>query len=165
DGRHIASGSGDRTIRIWDAQTGQPVGTPLEGHASWVYSVAYSPDGTHIASGSHDQNMRIWEVQPNMPHTNQLYHSHLVKLSPRLNHSLCNPHNLNALHNGSDIQLSITSDGWIVDSACSPPALVMWLPPHNRNLYTPSTNHIIGAHTEVDLSDFAHGPDWTKCMK
>jgi WD40 repeat protein len=52
DGRHIISGSDDKTIRMWDAETGSAVGKPLEGHTGGVSSVAYSPDGRHIISGS-----------------------------------------------------------------------------------------------------------------
>ncbi len=48
NGQYIISGSSDSTIRIWDAETGAPVGNPLRGHTDWVRSVAYSPDGRHI---------------------------------------------------------------------------------------------------------------------
>src|SRR5258708_28507838 len=61
DGRYIISGSLDRTIRIWDVETGAVVGEPLVGHTGAVLSVAYSPDGHHIASGSRDQTIRIWD--------------------------------------------------------------------------------------------------------
>ncbi|KAI0310037.1 hypothetical protein OF83DRAFT_1071175 [Amylostereum chailletii] len=60
DGTRIVSGSDDWTIRIWDAETGQPVGKPLQGHTSEVNSAAYSPDGTRIVSGSYDKAVRIW---------------------------------------------------------------------------------------------------------
>ncbi|KAI5117200.1 hypothetical protein M0805_004970 [Coniferiporia weirii] len=63
DGRHIVSGSRDKTLKIWDAQTGDAVGEPLTGHEDWVRSVAYSPDGRHIVSGSHDRTLRIWDAQ------------------------------------------------------------------------------------------------------
>jgi WD40 repeat protein len=65
DGRHIVSGSYDRTIRIWDAETGAAVGNPLEGHTLSVSSVAYSPDGRHIisGSGSDDKTIRIWDAE------------------------------------------------------------------------------------------------------
>jgi WD40 repeat protein len=63
DGRHIISGSFDKTIRIWDAETGAAVGKPLEGHTDWVNSVAYSPDGRHIISGSYDKTIRIWDAE------------------------------------------------------------------------------------------------------
>ncbi|KAI5118071.1 hypothetical protein M0805_003660 [Coniferiporia weirii] len=63
DGSHVVSGSGDNTLRIWDAQTGNPVGGPLTGHSGSVNSVAYSPDGIHIVSGSADNTLRIWDSQ------------------------------------------------------------------------------------------------------
>jgi len=63
NGCYIATGSGDRTIRIWDAETGSAVGNPLEGHTDWVSSVVYSPDGWHIISGSFDKTIRIWNAE------------------------------------------------------------------------------------------------------
>ncbi|EMD31454.1 hypothetical protein CERSUDRAFT_144952 [Gelatoporia subvermispora B] len=62
DGTRIASGSDDKTIRIWDASTGQALLEPLEGHKNWVTSVAFSPDGTRIVSGSRDNAIRIWDA-------------------------------------------------------------------------------------------------------
>ena len=59
DGTKIISGSFDRTIKIWDANTGECLKT-LEGHSIYVYSVAYSPDGTKIISGSRDKTIKIW---------------------------------------------------------------------------------------------------------
>ncbi|OOQ86570.1 WD domain protein [Penicillium brasilianum] len=51
DGRLLASGSGDKTVRLWDPATGALTQT-LEGHSDWVLSVAFSPDGRLLASGS-----------------------------------------------------------------------------------------------------------------
>ena len=61
DGQRIVSGSTDQTVRIWNAQTGEPIGQPLQGHTGPVWSVAISPDGQRIVSGSDDQTVRIWE--------------------------------------------------------------------------------------------------------
>ena len=57
------SGSWDKTIQLWDAQTGGQVGNPLQGHTSSVDSVAFSPDGRHIVSGSSDNTIRLWDAQ------------------------------------------------------------------------------------------------------
>jgi glucose repression regulatory protein TUP1 len=67
DGRLIVSGSGDRTARIWDVETGQALHTlHVEDHGSrdaGVTSVAFSPDGKYIAAGSLDRMVRVWNVQ------------------------------------------------------------------------------------------------------
>jgi len=63
NGQHIISGSRDRTIRIWDAETGVAIGRPLKEHAGNVWSVAYSPDGQHIISGSSDRTIQIWDAE------------------------------------------------------------------------------------------------------
>jgi len=62
DGHRIASGSNDTTVRLWDADTGQPNGQPLTGHQDKVYSVAFSPDGKRIVSGSADKTLRRWSA-------------------------------------------------------------------------------------------------------
>ena len=58
DGRHIISGSFDRTIRIWDFETGTVIGEPIEGHSGRVFSVAYSLMG---GISSLDQKTGLFE--------------------------------------------------------------------------------------------------------
>jgi hypothetical protein len=59
DGRRLASGSRDKTVRVWDAASGAEVAR-LHGHGDRVMSVAFSPDGRRIASGSVDGTVRVW---------------------------------------------------------------------------------------------------------
>ncbi|KAL5641693.1 hypothetical protein ACGC1H_001985 [Rhizoctonia solani] len=62
DGKSVASGSRDMTIRMWDAQSPSPIGMPLSGPRGWVESISYSPLGNTIASGSQDSSIRLWDV-------------------------------------------------------------------------------------------------------
>ncbi len=61
DGKKLASGSFDKTVRIWDSKTGKAIFAPLTGDTTGVMSVAVSPDGKLIASGSWDGTLRIWD--------------------------------------------------------------------------------------------------------
>ena len=61
DGKQLASGSFDKTIKIWDVTTGKLLNT-LKGHESSVNSVEFSPDGKQLASGSFDKTIKIWDV-------------------------------------------------------------------------------------------------------
>lgn len=61
DGRWIATGSFDNTIKIWDAETGRELRS-LNGHTGAVRALAWSPDGRLLASGGGDRTVRIWDV-------------------------------------------------------------------------------------------------------
>jgi uncharacterized protein with WD repeat len=61
DGKTLASGSADKTIKIWDAATGKNTAT-LQGHTREVQSLAFSPDGKTLASGSEDKTVKLWDV-------------------------------------------------------------------------------------------------------
>jgi len=62
DGRYIASGGRDNTIKLWDVESGRLVKT-FKGHNDSVTSVAFSPGGKYIASGSRDKTIKLWSVR------------------------------------------------------------------------------------------------------
>ncbi|KAI9807904.1 MAG: hypothetical protein M1825_005210 [Sarcosagium campestre] len=62
DGKMLASGSVDETVKLWDARSGAVLQT-LEGHAGRVRSVAFSPpDGKTLASASNDETVKLWDT-------------------------------------------------------------------------------------------------------
>ena len=61
DGKTLASGSADQTIKLWDVTTGKEIRT-FQGHSRSVLSVSFSPDGKTLASGSYDNTIKLWDV-------------------------------------------------------------------------------------------------------
>jgi tricorn protease-like protein len=61
DGRQVISGSGDKTLKLWDVATGREIRT-FTGHTNSVNSVAFSPDGKQVISGSRDRTLKLWDV-------------------------------------------------------------------------------------------------------
>jgi WD40 repeat protein len=60
DGKTIATGSHDNTVRLWNLN-GEQLKT-LSGHSSGLNSVAFSPDGKTIATGSTDNTVGLWNL-------------------------------------------------------------------------------------------------------
>lgn len=61
DNTKIVSGSDDKTIKVWDIDTGELLQT-LEGHSARVMSLAVTPDNTKIVSGSADNTIKVWQI-------------------------------------------------------------------------------------------------------
>jgi len=61
-GNLIATGSQDKTVRVWNALNGVAIGMPLERHSDGVTSVTFSPDGERTASGSDDGTVMVWSA-------------------------------------------------------------------------------------------------------
>ncbi|MEV5595118.1 hypothetical protein [Streptomyces sp. NPDC052496] len=61
DGRTLATGSVDRTVKLWDVATGRMLATFI-GHVGPVFALAFSPDGRVLASAGDDGSVRLWDV-------------------------------------------------------------------------------------------------------
>ena len=68
NGTVLATGSGDKTVRLWDAATLAGTKT-LTGLTDHVFAVAISPDGILVAGGSYDGEVRVWKVADGTPVT------------------------------------------------------------------------------------------------
>src|SRR5271166_1923060 len=61
DGRRILSWSDDKTLRLWDAATGAPIGEPMK-HDDGVRGALFAADGRRILSWSQDKTLRLWDA-------------------------------------------------------------------------------------------------------
>jgi len=101
DGQQILSGSWDKTLKLWDVNTGSLVRS-FTGHTDSVNSVAFSPDGQTILSGSSDNTVKLWNVS-----TGQLIYTFIG-------------------HSGSVNSVAISSDGQIILSGSSDGTIKLW---------------------------------------
>ena len=137
DSQYITSGSYDRTIRVWNATTGETAAGPITGHTGSVLSVAFSPDGQHIASGSIDGTINVTNVTIRKTETTIEvdFTDHFI----------------------------INDEGWICGNNGE---LLMWIPSvHREYLYRRSTIWISGDRgTSLNVSNFVHGHSWVACI-
>ena len=105
DGRTLASSSWDKTLRLWDVESGQTIGLPLTGHMEGVQAVVFKPDGRTLASGSWDETINLWDVTSGLPFTS---------MSPL------------AGHEGSVRTLAISPDGQMMASAGDDGTIMLW---------------------------------------
>ncbi len=66
DGKMLATGSADATVRLWDSASGAPLAT-YKGHTALVQAVTWMPDGKSLASASYDKTVRVWKAPDKKP--------------------------------------------------------------------------------------------------
>ncbi|WVF69212.1 nuclear distribution protein PAC1 [Kwoniella sp. CBS 6097] len=60
-GAFVATGSRDKTIKLWDAQSGQCLRT-FVGHDNWIRAIVFHPSGKYLLSASDDKTIKIWDL-------------------------------------------------------------------------------------------------------
>ena len=66
DGRTVISGSKDGTAQLWDAATGQRIGSPLQQGGEWL-QVGFSADGKTVWTCSQGNTARLWDATTGEP--------------------------------------------------------------------------------------------------
>ena len=159
DGRRVLSASQDRTLRLWDLESGETIRT-LEGHADAVYAVAVTPDGRSAISGSGDGTLRVWKLETGQTirtlqgHTSAL---HAVAVTPDgrsvVSGSLDHTVRLWDLQSGQTIRtleghtdgicgVSVTPDGRLAISSSEDRTLRIW------DLQSGQTIRTLEGHTD-----------------
>jgi WD40 repeat protein len=121
------SGSKDKTVRLWDVASGAHLNT-LEGHATSVNSVAFSPDGTRVVSGSKDNTVRLWDAVSGAHLDTLEGYTDVNSLALSINSSQTSfSQGVTVTSNiPNPMFIYITQDGWIYSSA--PQRRVCWIP-------------------------------------
>ncbi len=128
DGQQLASAGADATVRLWNLDTGQQIGNPLEGHTNWVWRVAFSPDGQRLASAGFDGTVRLWK-----PDTGQQIGNPLDR------------------HTGGAYAVAFSPDAQRLASAGHDRSVRLWNPDTGQQIGNPLEGHT-GAVTAVAFS-------------
>ncbi|KAG2752771.1 WD40 repeat-like protein [Suillus brevipes Sb2] len=157
DGTRIVTDSHDKTVQLWDAGTGEPVGEPLRGHTDSVNSVSFSPDSTRIVTCSWDKTGWLMTLNTS--------NNHSISFSSNPIHALRNA--LELIHpashdNHSSIPCVLNDSGWVVGPKHQ---LLFWVPSASRFPFcNPATILVMHRGSpKLDLSRMAHGQHWQKC--
>jgi WD40 repeat protein/serine/threonine protein kinase len=80
DGRLVATGSWDKSAKIWDAQSGRALRKIEGGHTQYINTVEFSPDGSELLTASDDGTARLWNVETGKP-TDIVFRGHTARVT------------------------------------------------------------------------------------
>ena len=143
DGRFVASGACDLTVRLWKEETAEALEPVLHGHVDIISSVFFSPDGRVIVSGSRDTTIRLWDLEK----------ARALSVHPERN----------AL---STLAFAQYKGGWLISSTGEH---LLWVPAEYRGrLEIGGHSQIIATHRVVVTADdgvLHQGEQWTRCWR
>jgi len=156
DGQFALSGSWDKSMRLWDLNTGATT-RQFKGHDKDILSVAFSPDNRQIVSGSRDKTIKLWNTLAECKYTIQEdCHSEwvsCVRFSPNTKNPLlvsagwdnvvkvwnltnCKLKTNHFGHNGHLNTVTISPDGSLAASGGQDSKAMLWDLNHDKHLYT-----------------------------
>ncbi|UUM22299.1 NACHT domain-containing protein [Mycoavidus sp. SF9855] len=144
NGQWLASGSRDKTVRLWHTSGNRSLAHTYAGHEDWVSSVAFSSDGQWLASGSDDQTVKLWFVSSNR----SLAHTYIG-------------------HEYGVNSVAFSSDGQWLASGSGDWTVKLWLVSGDRSLAHTYVGHEDGVSSVLFSSDgqwLASG-SWDKTVK
>ncbi|OCH83642.1 hypothetical protein OBBRIDRAFT_528426 [Obba rivulosa] len=139
---------------MWDAETGQTVAGPFNGHTGCVECVAFSPDGKRAVSGSWDKTIRIWDVETAQTMAGLFNRQeNQIPRAERPRHPSC------SLFTDQSV---LDKHGWMKGPDGQ---LLFWVPSlHRLSLHRPSNVAVCGPNeTRLDVSRAVFGHDRARC--
>ena len=166
DGRKLAAGCGDRSIRIWDLSTRTEL-KRIEAHMGMVLAVAFSPDGTKLASSGDDSALKLWDLATGWELTTLHGHTSLTSGLPGIAFSPDGARLASAAGDRTVKLWDVTTDrqvtfhdqkGWITSLLCMP---------DQTTVVSGSADHSIAqweAATGRLLRKLKGHDDWVLCL-
>ncbi|MGW0829600.1 WD40 repeat domain-containing protein [Streptomyces prunicolor] len=118
DGALLATGSKDRTVRLWTMATRTQLHKPLTDHTGKVFAVAFSPDGTLLATAGDDSDIRLWDPATGNP-TDILFTG----------------------HGGATLTMAFSPDGTLLATGSKDRTVRLWTMATRTQLHKPLTDH------------------------